>query len=89
VGSGRVGGRDVQEGVGILELEMLRTFGNEENGNGSRCWRTVMDLWHSQVGNQLSLLFLKNSLVLLYCLMLTLSKSAGFSLQPTIVTTPQ
>lgn len=37
----------------------------------------------SQVGKQASLQLLKNNLVLLYCLMLTLSKSAGSLLQQT------
>lgn len=34
MGRGRAGGRDVQEGVWILELEMLRSFGNGENWMG-------------------------------------------------------
>lgn len=47
VGRGRAGGRDVQEGVGILELEMLRGFGNGENWMWGRCWRTVRALWQT------------------------------------------
>lgn len=41
-----------------------------------------------QVGKQASLLFLKNSLVLLNWLVLTLSKITGSLLQPTIITIP-
>lgn len=37
----------------------------------------------SQVGKQASLFFLKNNLVLLYCITLNLSKRAGSLLQPT------
>lgn len=35
MGRGRAGGRDMQEGVGILELEMLGGFGNCENWVGA------------------------------------------------------
>lgn len=35
MGKRRAGGRDMQEGVEILDLEMLRGFGNGENWMGA------------------------------------------------------
>lgn len=89
------GGRDVQnvgDGVGLLELEMLRTLGNGEKGENEEGEQVLKDcegpVADSQVGKQANLLFflfliyfLNYYLVLLHCLVLTLSKSTGILLQ--------